>query len=543
MSQNKFARYFKGLTPALALSMKGYNIQSLFRDSIAGIVVSIVAIPLSIAFAIASGMPPVVGVTTAIVGGGFAALLSGSKYQITGPTAACIPIILLLSLSYGTAGFLGAIFLAGIMLSLMGLLKLGKLINYISLPIVAGFTAGIGIAIFIGQLGDLLGLDYTLIPKDSIDKVFYYISNIGNINISSLVMGIACIIIMIVLGKISRKLPAALITILIAVAVQLIFKFNIDTIGSRFAELKFEMKITAIEYTLLPKLIKPAFSIALLVAIVSLLSAKAADNITKTVHNPNAELVSQGLGNIASSFFGGLPVTGAIARTTYNIRNGGQTPISSIIQVVSLIIISILILPYAVYIPLTSLAAVLIMVCKNMVNVRDLKKIFASTPRDYILYIVSLVLTITYSLVVAVEIGIIIAFFSIGMHYLVSVIRKYAYKPEIKSYERDNKLVIEIIGALNFFTDSRFKFDYSFDKYDNITIDMNKTHDLDLQGYMVIVQLVKKIFECGKTVTVTGNNRCIKYLLKINYCDDKRLDLTDILVEQSMLTFNKDNII
>ena len=539
-NHSKVNNYFKDYIPALILSMKGYNPKKLSKDIISGIIVGIIALPLSLALAIASGAPPEIGLITAVIGGGFAAFLSGSRIQVSGPTAAFIPIVLSIAASCGPSGFLLAIFLAGVLLLAMGFFKLGKLINYISLPIIAGFTTGIAISIFTGQLGDLFGYDYSLIPKEFIEKIEFYITNIGSINITAMLMGIGCIVVMVVVSKFSKKIPSALVAILLAVAVKLIFDPNVETIGSRFGELQFKLKMGGIDFGNIVKVIGPAISIALLAAIESLLSAKAADNMTKTIHNPNTELISQGAANIASSLFGGLPVTGAIARTSANIKNGGTTPISTITHAVTLLLIGIFLMPFAVYIPLCSLAAVLIMVCKNMINIKEAKKIFSATPKDMLLFVIAMSLTVIFDLVVAILTGMAVALGLVIINYVKSKIEKKNYKLELVETEMKGRTIIEINGALNFITDTRFKLNYDLLK-DFIVFDMNKTFDLDLQGYMVIVNAIKRLTEDGKTVKVIGNKRCIKYLFKINFRDEESIDLTNILVEQSMLEFNENN--
>ncbi|NCA66514.1 MAG: sodium-independent anion transporter [Clostridia bacterium] len=529
--------YFKSLTPMLFISLKNYNKNTFIKDLIAGLIVGIIALPLSLALAIASGAPPVVGLITAIIGGGMAALLSGSRNQVSGPTAAFIPIVLTVAATCGAGGFLTAIFFSGVLLLIMGFLRLGKLINYIALPIIAGFTAGIAVSIFSGQLADFMG--YSNVPKEFIEKIAHYAHEIGTVNPISIILGVVCIAIMLVMPKINKKIPGALIAIIVAVAVKLIFKPNIETIGSRFGELKLNFSLHTFDFSNFSKLIVPIISISLLAAIESLLSAKAADNMTRTTHNPNAELLSQGAANMASALFGGLPVTGAIARTSASIKNGGVTPVATLIHALFIFLIGILLMPYAVHIPLVALASVLIVVCKNMINVREAKKIFAGSPRDVILFFTALSLTVVFDLVVAIGSGMGLALLWVLINFIRAKLNKIPYKPQIAVIENGFTSTIALSGGLNFITDAKFKIKEIATDNPFIIIDVSKAVDLDLQGFMVVEQLVKRMLYDGKeTVKVVGNSRCMRYIAKAEFEEKEKIDLTDILIEeQSTLTF------
>jgi SulP family sulfate permease len=523
--------YFKGLTPALVLSLKNYNIHTLTKDLIAGLIVGIIALPLSLALAIASGAKPEVGLLTAIIGGGVAALLSGSRNQVSGPTAAFIPIVLSVAATCGPDGFLTAIFFSGVLLVLMGLFKLGKLINYIALPIIAGFTAGIAVSIFTGQLADFMG--YTGVPKEFFDKISFYIEEVSMINPLSLMLGILCVEIMLILPKITKKIPGALIAILFAVMMQILFKMDIATIGSRFGALHLEFKLHAFDFSHFSDLIVPILSIALLAAIESLLSAKAADSMTKTTHNPNAELISQGAANMASSLFGGLPVTGAIARTSASIKNGGQTPVSTIVHALLILLIGVLLMPYAVYIPLTALAAVLIVVCKNMINVKEIRKIFSGSPRDILLFFTALSLTVIFDLVVAIGVGMGIALLWVLMGYLRTKKRKLSYKPHVTVTENGDTATVEIAGGLNFITVPKFRINELNINASHVVIDLRKAIDIDVQGFEVVEHLIKELLLKGKeTIRIAGNLRCMTYLAKSDMQDKTKVDLSGILVEE-----------
>jgi len=529
--------YFKGLTPALFISIKNYNTNKLVKDLVAGLIVGIIALPLSLALAIASGAKPEVGLLTAIVGGGVAALLSGSRNQVSGPTAAFIPIVLSIAATCGPEGFLTAIFFSGVLLVVMGFLKLGKLINFIALPIIAGFTAGIAISIFTGQLADFMG--YTGVPKEFFEKIAFYIEEAGMINPISLMLGIICVEIMLILPKVTKKIPGALIAILFAVLIQSVFHLDIATIGSRFGTLELNFKLHSFDFSNFSSLIMPVISIALLAAIESLLSAKAADGMTKTTHNPNAELVSQGAANMASSLLGGLPVTGAIARTSASIKNGGISPVASLVHALLIFLVGILLMPFMVYIPLTALAAVLIIVCKNMINVKEARKIFLGAPRDLILFFIALSLTVIFDLVVAIGAGMGSALLWVAFGYLRAKKMNIAYTPRIAVYENGETATIELAGGLNFITESKFKIKDINVVAPHVIIDLRKAVDTDLQGYMVVERVVKRmLFEGKDTVKITGNPRCMNYIAKSDLEEKQKVDLTGVLVEEhSSLVF------
>ncbi len=534
--------YFKSFVPALFVSLKDYNKNTLIKDLIAGLIVGIIALPLSLALAIASGAPPEVGLVTAVVGGGIAAFFSGSRNQVSGPTAAFIPIVLSVAATCGPSGFLTAIFLSGLLLLVMGFLRLGKLINYIALPIIAGFTAGIAVSIFTGQLADFMG--YSSAPKEFLEKMAFYVEEIHTVNYITIIIGIVCVAVMLALPKLSKKIPAALVAVVLAVAIQLIFKPDVETIGSRFGALKLSFKLNGLEFGNFSKIIVPSISIALLAAIESLLSAKAADSMTRTTHNPNAELLSQGLANIGSSLFGGLPVTGAIARTSASIKNGGITPVSTLVHALFILAVGLLLMPYAVHIPLVALSAVLIVVCKNMINVREIKKIFAGAPRDILLFFTALTLTVVFDLVVAIGSGMGLALLWVLYSYIKAKIKKIPYKPGINVTELEDTAVIAFNGGLNFITDAKFNVREIHTDKAYVQIDMSRALDVDIQGCMVVEQLVKRLLAQGKeSVKVIGNQRCVSYISKAEFEEKEKLDLTDFLVEEhSALTFTNKRV-
>ncbi len=403
--------------PKLFSALSHYSAAKFKDDLIAGIVVGIVALPLAIAFGIASGVSPTIGLITAIIGGFLVSALGGNSVQIGGPTGAFIVIVYSIIMQFGLTGLAIATFMAGLILVAMGLFHLGTVIKFIPYPIVVGFTAGIALTIFSTQMNDFFGLGLSDIPSEFIPKWGYYFKHFGNIDIATLIVGLVSLAIIIVTPKISRKLPGALIAIIIvSIAVWAVTNFfpeiRIETIGSRFGEMPtdipephgFEWNMTTIN-SLLPS----AFTIAVLCAIESLLSATVADGVTGSKTNSNTELIGQGIANMAVPFFGGIPVTGAIARTMTNITNGGRTPVAGIVHAIVLLLIFLFLMPLINHIPMACLAAVLIVVAYNMSGWRTVVGIFKSPKSDISVLIVTFLLTVIFDLTIAIEIGLLLA--------------------------------------------------------------------------------------------------------------------------------------
>ncbi|MDD4315562.1 MAG: SulP family inorganic anion transporter [Clostridia bacterium] len=393
------------MIPELVLSLQdGYTANKLLKDCIAGIIVGIIALPLSIALAIASGASPAVGLITAIFAGGTAALLGGSKTQISGPTGAFVVIVFGIIAKNGMAGLIMASFMAGIFIIIMGLARFGKLIKYIPLPIITGFTAGIAITIFIGQLNDFLGLGLKNLPAESLHKLAYLFNNIGGISWITVAMGAVALLIIVIVPKFQKILPGPLCAILICTVLNLVLPVKSVTLGDIFGTVNINISFSFgfFDFSLLPSLIVPALTIAFLASVESLLSAVVADSMTSTKHNPNMELIGQGCANIVSSLFGGLPATGAIARTSANIRSGGKTPVAALVHSVVILLLSLFLMPYAKYIPMTVFAAILIVVCYNMLNLKEIKKVLKTTPADIGLMVLTFALTVAFDLVVAI---------------------------------------------------------------------------------------------------------------------------------------------
>ena len=401
------------LRPKLFDVMKGYSKAQLIKDIIAGIIVAIIALPLSIALAIASGVGPEQGLYTAIIAGFFISFFGGSRVQIGGPTAAFVVIIYGIVAEYGTDGLIVATILAGIILVIMGICRFGSLIKYIPYTITTGFTCGIAVTLFVGQLKDFFGLQMKSVPSEFLDKIIAYGKNIGTINVTATVIGLVAVAIMLIWPKVTDKIPGSLVAIIVTTAIVYFAKLDVNTIGSVYGQLDSafpKFHVPAISMKLVQQMLSPAFTIAVLAAIESLLSAVVSDGMIGDTHKSNAELIGQGLGNIFSGLFGGIPATGAIARTAANVRNGGRTPIAGITHCVTLTIILLVLMPLAALIPMTTLAAVLLVVAANMADWESFFRLCKSAPKsDIIVLVATFFLTVFFDLVVAIEIGVVLA--------------------------------------------------------------------------------------------------------------------------------------
>ena len=425
------------LKPKFFDSIKTYSKEQLLKDIIAGIIVAIIALPLSIALAIASGAEPQQGIYTAIFAGFIVALLGGSNVQITGPTAAFATVVAGVIRDYENSGLVIATLMAGIILIFMGVLKLGALIKYVPKTTTVGFTAGIAVTIAIGQIKDFLGITYqTSKPViETFDKLKENIHNISSFGWQSLVIGAICLAILIIYPKLEKRVPPSLIAVIVGVvmvALIPIFKSNVSTIGTAFKDLQgglptFKLSTKDINLDLVVSLIPSAFAIAFLAGVESLLSCVVADGMTKDKHNPNSELVAQGLGNMASVAFGGIPATGAIARTAANIKNGGRTAVSGMIHSIILLLVVVFLMPYAKLIPMPTIAAILFIVAYNMSEWRSFLKIIKQKNiTDILIMVLTFVLTVAKDLVVAIIIG-------LALHFAILLIKKLIYKSRKKA--------------------------------------------------------------------------------------------------------------
>ncbi len=396
--------------------LKTYNKKTFMSDLMAGIIVGIVALPLAIAFGIASGVTPEKGIITAIVAGLIISLFGGSKVQIGGPTGAFIVIIYGIIQKYGMEGLTIATLMAGLFLVLFGLLRLGTIIKYIPYPIVVGFTSGIAVTIFTTQIKDLFGLTLASNPSDFLEKWGVYFQSFHTIDPWCALIGVVSVIVIAITPKFSKKIPGSLIAIILMTVVALLLKQyagveSIETIGDRFSisnELP-AATVPAMNWETIKSLVSPAITIAILGAIESLLSATVADGVISDHHDSNTELVAQGLANIASPLFGGIPATGAIARTMTNINNGGKTPIAGIIHAVVLLLIFLFLMPLAKYIPMACLAGVLVVVSYGMSGWRSFLALMKNPKSDVTVLLITFFLTIIFDLTIAIEVGLIIA--------------------------------------------------------------------------------------------------------------------------------------
>lgn len=400
------------LQPQLWLSLQDYSKEKFVKDLTAGIIVAIIALPLSIALALASGVGPQEGLYTAIIAGLLIAAFGGSKVQISGPTAAFATIVAGIVANYGTSGLMIATIMAGIILLVMGLLRMGSLIKYIPYTITCGFTAGIALTILIGQIKDFSGMTFTSSPVDTVSKCQALIDALPTFSVESFGIGMLALIILIVSKRFLEKIPGSLIAVIVTSVLVAVFDLPVHTIGDLYTisgDLP-SLHIPSISYTTVIELVPSAFTIAVLAAIESLLSAVVADEMTESRHNSNMELVGQGIGNIGSALFGGIPATGAIARTAANIKSGGVTPLSSIIHAVILLGTLIVLMPYASLIPMPCIAAILFQVAYNMSGWKGFLHVVRRAPySDVIVLVLTFFLTVFFNLVVAITVGIILA--------------------------------------------------------------------------------------------------------------------------------------
>lgn len=408
------------LKPKLIDALKGYSKEQFLKDLIAGVIVAIIALPLSIALALASGVEPACGIYTAIAAGFTVSLLGGSRVQIAGPTAAFASIVAGVVAAQGMDGLFLATVTAGLLLILMGICKLGSLIRFIPHSITVGFTGGIAVTILLGQIKDFLGLTYAegVKPVEALEKLEANLQSLSTFSWQALVVGVVCLAILILYPKVEKRIPPSLIAVVVgALMVAFLpgFSEGVYTIGDLYTipsglpKVDFASMDLSLEkwVSVLPN----AFTIAVLAGIESLLSCVVADGMVKDVHNPNAELVAQGVGNVASVFFGGIPATGAIARTAANVKNGGRTPIAGMVHALILLLVLLFLMPYAALIPMPAIAAILFMVAYNMSEWRKFVEIVKQKDwKDILILFVTFCLTVIFDLVVAIAVGLALAF-------------------------------------------------------------------------------------------------------------------------------------
>ena len=398
----------------LLKTLKGYTKEQFVKDVVAGIIVAIIALPLSIALALASGVGPEQGIYTAIVAGFVISALGGSQVQIAGPTAAFATIVAGIVARNGMEGLILATVLAGIFLIIMGVCKFGSLIKFIPFTITTGFTSGIAVTIVIGQLKDFFGVTYPqgMPTIETMEKVKAFAAGITTMNVDALIVGIVCLAVLILFPKLTEKIPASLIAVIVGICMVRFLPLNVNTIGDLYtiSNKLPTFQMPAINFKMIQSILPDALTIAILAAIESLLSCVVADGMINGRHDSNTELIAQGAGNIASALFGGIPATGAIARTAANVKNGGRTPVAGMVHAAVLLLVLVVLMPYAALIPMPTIAAILFMVAYNMCQWRTFKNLLKTAPKsDIAVLVTTFVLTVAFDLVVAIEIGMLLA--------------------------------------------------------------------------------------------------------------------------------------
>ncbi|MEF9952277.1 MAG: SulP family inorganic anion transporter [Clostridium sp.] len=464
--------------------------ESLTKDFISGVIVAIIALPLSVALGISSGVSPEKGLITAIIAGFFISLLGGSTVQIGGPTGAFVVIVYGIIATYGVQGLIVATIMAGIIMILLGLFKMGRFIKFVPYPITIGFTAGIAVTLFSTQIKDFLGMNIENIDASFIGKWSAYFSNLDKINYVSLILGVVSILIIVNFKRISDKIPGSLVALVVTTLVVYIFKIPVPTIGSSFENLSSSITLTSFEgvdFNMIKSLIGPAFTIAFLASIESLLSAVVADSMTGDKHDSNMELVAQGIANIFSGLFGGIPATGAIARTAANVKNGGTSPVSGMVHAAVLLLIMLMFLPIAKLIPMTTLAAILIVVSYNMAEIKNFKALLKAPKSDVVLLLVTFILTVVFDLVLAIEIGMVLAAFLFIKNMCDATDIKVVKNIESGDGYTNRQLssiTYMVNGPLFFGVVQNLIEDIKKDslRYGQISIDMGNTYSIDSSG-------------------------------------------------------------
>ncbi len=423
------------LRPKLFTVLKDYSMAQFGKDVISGIIVAIIALPLSIALALASGVGPEQGIYTAIIAGFLISFFGGSRVQIAGPTAAFATIVAGIVATDGMNGLIVATLIAGILLILMGILRLGSLIKFIPYTITTGFTAGIAFTILIGQIKDFMGLSYPAgtVTIETTDKVAAIAQNIHTVNWQAVLVGCVSLAVLIIWPYINKKIPGSLIAVIVGILMVQFLDMKVNTIGDLYtiSNRLPSFALPTISLGIIRKEISNGFTIAVLAAIESLLSAVVADSMINSKHRSNMELVAQGLGNIGSVLFGGIPATGAIARTAANIKNGGRTPIAGIVHSLVLVVVLVVLMPYASFIPMPTIAAILFIVAYNMCGWRNFVAVCKKAPKsDIIVLVTTFVLTVVFDLVVAIGVGMVVA--------MVLFMKRMTEESELRGWDYEN---------------------------------------------------------------------------------------------------------
>jgi SulP family sulfate permease len=510
------------MRPELVNSLKGYSLKLLFSDLSAGFIAGVVALPLSIAFAIASGVSPERGLFTSIIAGLIIAALGGSRVQIGGPTGAFVVIISGIMQNYGYDALMVATIMAGVMILLLGVFKLGVLIKFIPYTIVTGFTAGVAVVIFTSQIGDFFGLKAGTLPGDFVGKISAYVSAVATANPWACGVAVLCLVILSLWPLVNKKIPGAIVVIILATIAVQFFSIPVDTIGSRYGSIPTSLpapRFPSFSLELIRPMFQPAVSIAVLASIESLMTAVVADGMIGRKHDSNMELVAQGVANVASPIFGGIPAVGALARTATNIRNGARTPIAGITHSVTLLLILLFLGRFVVYIPMPALAAILFSVAWNMAGFPAVKALCKGQKSDIAVFAATFLLTVFIDITVAIEVGLALsAFFFIRKMIDVSTIKEFqnevaeaasAPKADPNSFSLRSipkrVLVFEIEGPLFFGTVQKFEQMVLAPGVESkvLVLRMRNTMYLDAGGIHVIEDLHRDCRKRGITLLLS----------------------------------------
>lgn len=505
-------------TPAIIRSLfNGYRKKDFLNDIISGIMIGIVSLPMAIAFAIASGASPEQGIYTSVVAGFLIGIFGGSRFQISGPTGAFVVVVLSIITQHGYGGLAVATMMAGVFLILLGLFKLGSLVKYMPHPVIVGFTSGIALIIFSTQIGNLLGITIDTKSDSFLENYRQYILHFSETNIYAVIISFLTIILTISIPAISKKIPASLVAIIVASYICYHFNFPVETIGTKFGSIPSSLPHPSwptINLNLIQEMIPSAFTIALLGAVESLLSATVADGMTKTQHNSNAELIGQGIGNLVSPFFHGIPATGGIVRTAANIRFGGKSPIAAITHCVTLVLIMLIFSKLVLLIPLSALAGILVIVSWNMSEINTFKKTLKTTYTDVWVLMCTFILTVLTNLTTAIEVGIILSALSViqrmskASSFMIYNIQDLGIDIQSIANYKDIE-VIQLKGSLFFASIDKFKKLKDeilsgkrahkiiiFDLKDIYSIDASGIHELEIV-YEEFKEMNIKIYICN----------------------------------------------
>lgn len=514
----------------LSVLREGYSRKLFLGDLMGGLTVGIVALPLSIALAIASGVKPEQGLYTAIFAGAVIAILGGSRAQISGPTGAFIVIIYGIVQKYGYEGLMVATIIAGILLIIMGLARMGAFLKFVPFPVVVGFTSAIALIIASSQIGDFLGLRIDKVPADFIDKWLVYVEHISTADLYTIAVGLGSLLIIVLWPRITHRVPGQLVAILLVTVIVQLFHLPVETIASRFGVVPNSIpipQIPAISYEMVQQMFMPGVTIALLAGLESLLSAVVADGMTGTRHRSNTELIAQGAGNIVSVMFGGIPATGAIARTATNVKAGGKTPVSSLIHCVFLLMVLLLVGQWAAMIPMATLAAVLLVVAYNMSEWREFIHLLKSPRGDVAVLLATFLLTVLIDLTTAIQIGILLAAFlflqkmSTETH-VESITENLKDDDELRIRDMDNVHipsgieVFELYGSLFFGAVRQFKESIRVvsEKPKALILRMRHVPSIDASGMRALEEMADDANKEGYSLIISGVTRSVYRVMR-----------------------------